>query len=76
MEDTAEKIDSGNAPFATYTNGYSLYYGYGRVNVLKVARAISKKDGAEMSHAFKCNVVVTATTYLISLFACNIYKKS
>ena len=46
LEDTADKVDSGNAPFGTYTNGHSLYYGYGRVNVLKAAKAIAKKDGA------------------------------
>ena len=46
LEDTADKIDFGNAPFGTYENGHSLYYGFGRVNVLKAAKAIAKKNGA------------------------------
>lgn len=46
LEDTADKVDSGNSPFGTYTNGHSLYYGYGRVNVLKAAASIAKKPNA------------------------------
>lgn len=46
LEDTADKVDSGNAPFGKYENGHSVYYGYGRVNVLKAAKAIAKKTNA------------------------------
>ncbi|MGP1440832.1 MAG: dentilisin complex serine proteinase subunit PrtP [Treponema sp.] len=47
LEETADKIDEGNTPFGTYTNGHSLYYGYGRVNVLEAARCVEKKSGAK-----------------------------
>ena len=46
LEDTAEKVDKNNAPFGKYEAGHSLYYGYGRVDVLKAAEAITKKNGA------------------------------
>ena len=46
LELTADKIDTKNPHFGKYINGHSLYYGYGRVNVLKAARSITKKEGA------------------------------
>lgn len=45
LEITADKIDFANQSFGNYVNGYSLYYGYGRVNVLKAAKVITGKDG-------------------------------
>lgn len=47
LEDTADKVDENNAPFGTYNNGHSLYYGYGRVNVLEAARCVKKETGAK-----------------------------
>jgi len=37
MRDTADKIDQENGP---YVNGYSLEYGYGRVNASKALKAV------------------------------------
>ncbi len=48
LEDTADKIDFGNAPFGTYTNGHSLYYGFGRVNVLEAAKVIAKRPNTQI----------------------------
>ena len=45
LEVTAEKIDSGSV-FGKYDGGHSLYYGYGRVDVLAASRCIAKKSGA------------------------------
>ena len=47
LEDTADKVDENNAPFGTYINGHSLYYGYGRVNVLEAAKCVKKVLGAK-----------------------------
>lgn len=47
LEETAEKIDSGNPDFGKYIKGHSLYYGYGRVDVLEVARSITEKQNAK-----------------------------
>lgn len=46
LEDTADKIDSDNPDFGKYVNGHSLYYGFGRVNVLKAASSVAGKEGA------------------------------
>lgn len=46
LEITADKIDTNTPHFGSYdARGYSPYYGYGRVNVLNVAKCIAKKDG-------------------------------
>ncbi len=47
LEETADKVDEGNAPFGKYINGHSIYYGYGRVNVLEVAKSVAKVSGAK-----------------------------
>ncbi len=65
LEDTADKVDFGNAPFGKYENGHSLYYGYGRVNVLKAAKAIEKKEGAVKIpevNAFYLSIPLVITT--------------
>ncbi len=45
MRDTADKIDQANG---NYTNGYSLEYGFGRVNAYKALKAVKDDiDGGE-----------------------------
>lgn len=46
LEITAEKVDKDNPYFGNYVNGHSLYYGYGRVDVLEAARSVAKKENA------------------------------
>lgn len=43
LEQTADKIDSDNPHFGYNQNGFSKYYGYGRVNVLEAVRCIKGK---------------------------------
>jgi len=45
LEESADKIDS-ESHFGNYVAGRSLYYGFGRVNVLKAASAVAGKEGA------------------------------
>lgn len=45
LEQTADKIDADNPHFG-YTNGFSKYYGYGRINVLEAAKCVTQKAGA------------------------------
>lgn len=41
LEITSDKIDNGNYPYGNYNaDGYSEYYGYGRVNALEAAMCI------------------------------------
>ncbi|MGP1415282.1 MAG: dentilisin complex serine proteinase subunit PrtP [Treponema sp.] len=47
LEITAEKVDTNNPYFGNYVNGHSLYYGYGRVDVLEAARSVAKKENAK-----------------------------
>ena len=45
LENTADKITDPNEPDYTYdANGFSKYYGYGRVNVLEAAKALKTGD--------------------------------
>ena len=46
LEDTADKIDGNNKDFGNYIKGHSLYYGFGRVNVLRAASAVKGMQGA------------------------------
>ena len=45
LEITSDRIDEGNYPYGFYDgNGYSEYYGYGRVNALEAALCIKGKS--------------------------------
>jgi subtilisin-like proprotein convertase family protein len=44
MRDTADKIDTEHG---YYVNGYSVYYGFGRVNAYKALRAVRDDIGGE-----------------------------
>jgi len=71
LELTADKIDTENPHFGKYINGHSLYYGYGRVNVLKAAQSIAKKgdnpipipevDSFYLSNPMKCKTPLEGT---------------
>jgi len=47
LEDTAEKIDSTSTVYGYNTEGFSEWYGYGRVNVLEAAKCVAEKGGAK-----------------------------
>ncbi|MGP1437763.1 MAG: dentilisin complex serine proteinase subunit PrtP [Treponema sp.] len=52
LEETADKIDQNNQPFGNYVNGHSIYYGYGRVNVLEAAKCVKgNMDGKALPTA-------------------------
>ena len=43
LEITSDRIDEGNYPYGFYDgNGYSEYYGYGRVNVYEAAKRVKE----------------------------------
>jgi len=66
LEDTADKVDKGNAPFGMYNEkGHSIYYGYGRVNVLEAAKCVKKVSGAKPlpeANSFYIDKPLTITT--------------
>jgi len=66
LEDTADKVDKDNAPFGSYdAKGHSLYYGYGRVNVLEAAKCVKKVSGAKPlpeANSFYIDKPLTITT--------------
>ncbi|MGP1439843.1 MAG: dentilisin complex serine proteinase subunit PrtP [Treponema sp.] len=66
LEETADKVDKDNAPFGKYdSKGHSLYYGYGRVNVLKAASCVAQKAGATpipQENSFYITKPLTITT--------------
>lgn len=66
LEDTADKVDKDNAPFGSYdAKGHSLYYGYGRVNVLEAARCVKEVLGAKpipAENSFYIESPLTITT--------------
>lgn len=66
LEDTADKVDKDNAPFGSYdVKGHSLYYGYGRVNVLEAAKCVKKVSGAKPlpeANSFYIDKPLTITT--------------
>lgn len=47
LEDTAEKIDSTSSVYGYNTEGFSQWYGYGRVNVLEAAKCVTEKPNAK-----------------------------
>jgi len=65
LEITAEKVDQDNPYFGKYIAGHSLYYGYGRVDVLEVARSVAKKENATpipQVNSFYLSVPMTCKT--------------
>ena len=70
LEDTADKVDKDNAPFGSYdAKGHSLYYGYGRVNVLEAAKCVKKVSGAKPipeANSFYIDKPLTITTPVVN----------
>ncbi|MGP1414443.1 MAG: dentilisin complex serine proteinase subunit PrtP [Treponema sp.] len=47
LENTADKIDNSSSVYGYNAEGFSEWYGYGRVNVLEVAKCITERSGAK-----------------------------
>lgn len=47
LEETADKIDSSSSIYGYNAEGFSEWYGYGRVNVLEAAKCVAEKTGAK-----------------------------
>ncbi|MGP1438931.1 MAG: dentilisin complex serine proteinase subunit PrtP [Treponema sp.] len=47
LEDTADKIDSTSSIYGYNSNGFSEWYGYGRVNVLEAAKCVLERADAK-----------------------------
>lgn len=49
LEITADKVDKGNFPYGAYNSeGYSEYYGYGRINALKAIKVLKGNSSIEL----------------------------
>ncbi|MGP1437826.1 MAG: S8 family serine peptidase [Treponema sp.] len=75
LEKTADKIDSNNKhPMAKYDdNGFSLWYGHGRVNVLKAAKMVKEGNVPEKGKEYVETVLKVKTKNVDSLI--HVYDK-